>query len=223
MMMERCCSLLLMAHAQRCCSAAVASLLLLDFCSSHYRFFLTQVDRMGSGAARHRARAGLLEENLPNFRREDCSTFTIHIPIRENWIVQGRYNGSGVLSPLDARFSSGNLSISSNAGVVLRYLSIEGQTAAHTGGGFDYRGGDGQVLVFEHVHIYGCAAKYGGAINIGNHNGDVSRSTLLSVRRYVVNWRGPFDHRLLLPIRSAIMVAVTSMVGCGWSSTTVAS
>eukprot|EP01047_Picozoa_sp_COSAG01_P013574 COSAG01_NODE_641_length_14573_cov_17.634637_7_plen_1058_part_00 len=50
----------------------------------------------------------------------------------------------------------------------MRYLAIEGQSSNLRGGAFDYYGGDGALLVFEHVKIHGCASLYGGAVSIGN-------------------------------------------------------
>jgi hypothetical protein len=92
-----------------------------------------------------------LQVDVANFSADDCRTLTIDIPIQESWIVQGRYTAGGELALLDVRFSSGNLSVSSNANVVLRYLRVVGKTSVHTGGAFDYHGGDGAVLIFEHV------------------------------------------------------------------------
>ena len=104
----------------------------------------------------------------------DCAangSMTIEIPGDEHWIVQGAVLDDGTtLAPLDARFSSGSLSAASNAGVVLRWLSISHQSHWLAGGAFSYEGGDGAVLHFEHVHFIGNAAKFGGAINVGDSN-----------------------------------------------------
>lgn len=90
-------------------------------------------------------------------------SMTIEIPPDEHWIVQGGYTGDGTVAALDARFSSGNLTVASNAGVVLRYLSISNQAHWYSGGAFSYHGGDGAVLRFEHIQFIGNGAKFGGA------------------------------------------------------------
>ena len=104
----------------------------------------------------------------------NCTTRSISIPTSENWIVQGGILTDGSLAPLDARFTSGNLSFASNAGVVLRYLMISGKSDEHSGGAFDYRGGDGAIIVLDHVHFLSNAATFGGAVNIGLANGESS-------------------------------------------------
>ena len=98
-------------------------------------------------------------------------SMTIEIPPNEHWILQGGYTDDGTtLVALDARLSSGNLSVASNAGVVLRHMSISNQAHWEAGGAVSYHGGDGAVLHFEHVHFIGNAAKFGGAISIGDSN-----------------------------------------------------
>jgi hypothetical protein len=110
-----------------------------------------------------------------------CTTLTIDIPASENWIIQGGYTSEGELAPLDARLSSGSRWNASSAGVVLRYLSVSGKSDQHSGGAFDYRGGDGAAIVFEHVHFLHNAATFAGAVNIGLVNGETPHYDPLAV------------------------------------------
>eukprot|EP01050_Picozoa_sp_SAG11_P030666 SAG11_NODE_9175_length_935_cov_1.135167_2_plen_107_part_01 len=85
--------------------------------------------------------------------------------------MQGSYTDDGAtFVALDARLSSGNLSVASNAGVVLRHMCISNQAHGEAGGAISYHGGDGAVLHFEYVRFTGNAAKFGGAISIGDSN-----------------------------------------------------
>jgi hypothetical protein len=109
---------------------------------------------------------------------------SIYVPADEEWIIQGA-STNGVPVELDARISSGNPYQLTNASIVMRHVRFVAQQGlpdrwgadpkmrwfskrSRVGGAFQYEGGFGSHLEWDHVVIDHCGgdAVAGGAIHI---------------------------------------------------------